>query len=156
VADDLIKIRGAEQWAAVAKAMRSADKELRREAYKAVNRTVRPLNQDVLAGMPAYLPDNYARALGPTFRTRTRRRGGRTPGIRLEGQARTPEGQPRSLRPLDAGRLRHPLFGNRGFWFNQPVKKGFWTKTLTESAPKIRRELVEVIGDLADKIARST
>lgn len=50
------------------------------------------------------------------------------------------------LRSLDQGRLRHPLFGNRGHWYQQKVPKGWWTKSLNRAADrKVRKEMVAAL-----------
>ncbi len=54
------------------------------------------------------------------------------------------------LRSLDAGRLRHPLYGNRRHWYTQRVRAGFWTKTMRKEAKTVRKAMLAV----ADEVAR--
>jgi len=50
------------------------------------------------------------------------------------------------LPALDRGKLRHPLFGDREHWYEQKVRKGWWTKSLTKAAnTRVRKELVGAV-----------
>lgn len=146
-----IQVRGAEKLHVLARALRDAgDKELQRELYRGLNRSVRPLRQDVKNAIPDHLPGRYAAELSRELSIRTRRRsGGANPAIYLVGSAKT-----RDIASLNRGRLRHPLFGNRRHWYDMRIKPGFWTDTLERGAPRVRRELVVVLNDVARKIAK--
>ena len=52
---------------------------------------------------------------------------------------------------LNRGRLRHPLFGNRNFWFNQDVKPGFFTDTIAADADGIRKRVFDAIDDTVNR-----
>ena len=150
-----LRVTGAEDFRAVARAVKQAgDKDLRRELYRGINRTVKPLTQDVKDQMPRFLPDRYAGELAKSLRVKTRTRAGANPAVFLTATAKTKKGKPRDLRSLNRGRLRHPLFGNRREWFDQSVRKDWWTHPLLQGAPRVREELVEVLRDIARRIAR--
>lgn len=151
-----LEVEGADKLAVVARALRDVgDKELRRELYRGLNRAVKPLTADVKAATPDYLPKRYARELSKSLRVKTRRRaGGRNPAIFLVGSAKTPRGKDRDLSSLNRGRLRHPLFGNRRFWYDQPVRKDWWTDPLIQGAPEVREEIVRVLDDVARQLVR--
>ena len=146
-----IQVRGADKLHVLARVLREAsDKELQRELYRGLNRSVKPLRQDVKDAIPDFLPGRYAVELSRDLSIRTRRRSGSAnPAIYLVGSAKT-----RDIASLNRGRLRHPLFGNRKRWYDQRIKPGFWTDTLERGAPRVRRELVIVLNDVARKIAR--
>ncbi len=67
------------------------------------------------------------------------RTGAKTAGVRLTTSA--PD-----TAMTDSGFVRHPIFGRRGpgSWVTQqiPAAKGWWSDTLTESAPKVTPELL--------------
>lgn len=151
-----ITITGAEEFAVLSRALKQAGaKDLQRELSKSINRTVKPLTQDVKQNVGRFVPGRYAAVLAPSLRITTSRRGsGRNPGVRLKAKATTGRGKPRELKRLDAGQLRHPLFGNRRHWFSQTVRPGFYTETLEQDAPTVRRELLEAIRIVAAKIDR--
>jgi hypothetical protein len=146
-----ISVRGAEKLAILARALREAgDKELQRELYRGLNRAVKPLRQDVKESIGDFLPQRYARVLARDLKVTARRRtGGRNPALYLLGQAKN-----RDIASLNRGRLRHPLYGNRRFWYSQRVRRDWWTHPLIRGAPEVRRELERTLDDLAKKIAR--
>jgi hypothetical protein len=51
----------------------------------------------------------------------------------------------------DRGTLRHPVFGNREVWVNQPVKLGWWSRPVEES----RDDIVKATDDAVGKIIKS-
>ena len=57
------------------------------------------------------------------------------------------------LQRLDDGRLRHPLFGDRGHWYSQPVKPGWWSDSLRKAADqKVHREILSALDRVARKV----
>lgn len=152
-----ISVRGAEKLRALSRALNeAAEKDLRRELYRRMSRAVAPLTEKVKGSLPRFLPDRYADELSRTLKFRTTRRLDRSknPGVSLWATASTPRGKPRNLAALNRGRLRHPLYGDRRHWFNQPVTPGFWDKPLEDSADEVRRELVNVLDDIGRELAR--
>jgi hypothetical protein len=148
----VIEVTGAEQFASLARALKEAgNKDLRAELYKGINRSVRPLRQAVKAEIPRRLPRRYGAVLARDLSVRTRRRPMRDPAIYLLGTAKN-----RDVRSLNRGRLRHPLFGNREHWFDQRVSSRWWEDPLSREAPAVRQELVRVMDEVAQKIARAT
>jgi hypothetical protein len=148
---DDVSIRGAEKLAILSRALKDVgDKELRRELYAGLNRSVRPLREDVRASAPFFLPARYALELRHDLKVTTRRRtGGRNPAIFLLGRAKQ-----RDVRSLNRGRLRHPLYGNRKYWYTTRIRPGFWTVPLARGAPQVRRELERTLNEVAEKVVR--
>lgn len=66
--------------------------------------------------------------------------------VRLQGKGM------KELRDIDAGRLRHPVWGNRDVWRAQTVPAGFFTKAIASRAPRIRSDIQHVMGDVARKV----
>ena len=150
-----LTIVGADKFGRLAKALRAyGDKDLRRDLYAGINRAVKPLTLNVKARTQFFLPNPYAVDLVKSLRVQVRRRGGRDPGVRLRAVAKTKSGRERNLTALNRGRLRHPLYGNRSFWFNQPVRAGWWDQPLLEGSDEVRREIVNVIDDIGKKLDR--
>jgi hypothetical protein len=83
---------------------------------------------------------------------RTAGRYGRGAGIRIIAKAKGPRGE-RYVGPLEAGMLRHSLFGNRRHWYAQPVYPGFFSEPIKESAPEIREQIVQAMENVAAQIA---
>lgn len=149
-----IIITGADEFATLARRLKEAGaKDLRKELYAGINRSVKPLKQDVKDSTGDYLPGGYAGVITASIKIRVSRRGsGSSPGIRLLAKASTPSGGARELARLDKGWLRHPLWGNRKHWYPQRIASGFYTHTLEQDAPRVRIELVEAIRKVAAKI----
>lgn len=51
---------------------------------------------------------------------------------------------------MDRGRLRHPLYGNRNFWYSQEIKPGWWT----DVADKVKPAAVIAAKQALDEVAR--
>jgi hypothetical protein len=151
MAGPAFQVRGAEEFAKVAKDCRAAGrKDLNKELRIALNRAVKPMKAAAKEGAKNSLPSSgglAARVAGA--RISARPYGGRNPAIKLVGR----EGKKSvNLAGLDYGRLRHPLFGNREKWFSQSVPSGWWSKSLEGTAPKARDEIVKAIDNVVKEL----
>ncbi len=150
-----LKVEGVDKLSRLTKALwKYGEKDLRIELYRGINRAAKPLGQDVRNRLRFYLPDRYADELYVWMRIRAKRRAtGRAAGVRLVATAKPPKGgKERDLRSLNRGRLRHPLYGNRKYWYNQPVTPGFWDKPLEDNSERIREELINLIDDIGKRL----
>lgn len=68
--------------------------------------------------------------------------------VRLQGQGM------KELRDIDAGRVRHPVWGNRKRWAAQNVTPGFFTNPIVKRAPDIRMEIELIMRAVAYKVTR--
>lgn len=147
-----LSVEGSHDLERVARRLkRAAAGELRKELYRGINRAVKPMKQAAKDAADRELPQRGGLnkfVASSKFGTRTRGFG-RSPGVSI-----TAKKSGHDLRSLDRGRLRHPLFGNRRFWYQQPVRAGWWTQTLNDEAPLVRRELIRVLDDVAARIGR--
>lgn len=48
---------------------------------------------------------------------------------------------------LNSGRLRHPLFGNRDFWYQQNTAPGWFDRPTNRSGSVVRRKLAAELHD---------
>jgi hypothetical protein len=116
----------------------------------AVQNTYRP----VLIGMvPQFMPGGYAPELARDLRTAV------TVGLgsgRVSVRVSAPTGGKfgREVRQLEAGSLRHPLFGNRGFWYRQRVRRGFASVPLRATRPHIVGRINAELRDIARDVER--
>lgn len=150
-----IRVEGADKFGKLARELRRiGDKELRKGLYAGINRSVKPLTAAVRESMPEFLPRQYAIELGKSLRVRARTRAGRNPSIYLVGKAKTKRGKERDLSSLNRGRLRHMLFGDRHYWYNQPVPPNWWDDPLLQNAEVVRDEIESVIDDIGRQLAR--
>jgi hypothetical protein len=150
-----IQVRGAFQLSRTARKIREAGrKDLPRQMTKALTRTVKPLTVAVKASLPGYMPDRYAAVLGKDLRLRTKiQTRGDGAGLRITGHAPTRSDE-RDVKALESGILRHPLYGNRGWWYAQRITPGFFSEPISEGAPVVRAELNRVIAEFLQKITK--
>jgi hypothetical protein len=146
-----VEVVGAEQLAALAKRLRGADKLYRKELRIGINRAVKPLKQDVLEQMPLYMPARYAKVMRKALKVKTVIRTGGMASVRMNAIAKGRH-KNRDTRALDRGVLRHPLYGDRGWWYAQKVKRGFWSEPLKDGAPRVRAEVMDVIRTVNKKL----
>lgn len=152
-----VRVEGADKLRELSQALKKAGlKDLRSELFRSINRTVKPLRQTA-KGTPTDRPGlprsgGLAQTVASGLRrgVRTRRRTGRNPGISIVGSA-----SGHDLSAMNRGRLRHPLFGNRAYWYTQTVTPGFWDKPLEREAPKVREELIKAFDEMSIKIKRA-
>lgn len=147
------EVRGAEKFAKVAKDLkRLGDKGLSKELYAGLNRATKPLKAEAKKSAQDNLPKagglnrRVARA-----RFSTRRRTGRNPGVQIVAKGMD------QLALMDQGRVRHPVWGNRRRWVNQPIPEaeGWFTTPMEEGKPEAQREIVKTLNSVAKKIPRN-
>lgn len=124
--------------------------DLRKELYRGLNGSTKEARQAVLDGMSSYMPDNYAASLRSDLRMSTSAKGGKNPEVRIRAKGKKKH---RFVGPVNRGRLRHPLFGDRGSWFTNQVQPGFWTITLNAQSDDVKRKLEERIATVIRRIA---
>lgn len=147
------EVRGAEKLGKVAKDLRRlGDKELSKELYAGLNRATKPMRANAKKSAENNLPragglnKRVARA-----RFSTRRRGGKNPGVKIVAKGMD------QLALMDKGTVRHPVYGNRGRWVNQPIPdaEGWFTKPMEDGKPEAQREIVKALDAVAKKIPRN-
>lgn len=144
-----LRVTGAEDLAALAKRIREsgdARKGLKSELTKGIVRATKPLRIEAQKKAGSSLPSSgglAARVAKSKLSTKTLT--GTNPAVKIvaTGTALT----------TDRGYVSHPVFGNRDAWVKQPVKgAGWFSQTMQDGAPTVRRELIEAMQDIADKI----
>ncbi|WP_146755551.1 hypothetical protein [Micromonospora saelicesensis] len=113
-----------------------------------------PLGPAVSAEVPKAMPSGYAPVLSRSLQFKTQARAFKhvarvTWRVYGDGQQ-----ERRDVPALNRGLLRHPLYGNRQWWIDQKVRKGFVDRPLDRLGVDVRREMNKVIDQVADKIAR--
>lgn len=161
-----VQILGTGQLIELSRRLRTAGgPRLRANTARRVRRAAEPLHRDLQRAIRTQPLVSEGRKAGkrggPSPTTRPFRamlaggirisvRSGATPGARvwmdfsrLEPGARGVPAQ------IDAGRLRHPVFGNKKRWANQWARPpGWWTKTVADGTPRMRAEIQRVLGDV--------
>ena len=72
---------------------------------------------------------------------------------RFRLQATENTGAPIDVASLDRGRLRHPLFRNRRYWYQQAVPPGWFTKPIEDNADTFRDELLAAVDAVERQIS---
>lgn len=122
------------------------DKDLQRELYRGLNRVTTGLKADAQREAGARLPRGgglAARVAGAKLTT-SRARGGIS--IRAKGLAQ--------LAGMDAGTVKHPVYGNRGAWVSQGVTPGWFSDPMRAGKDEVAKAIGEVLDDLAVEAAR--
>jgi len=147
-----IRVTGANRLAAVAaRVKQTGDKDLRRELFRGIQRATKPARAEVKANATRVLPTSGGLAqvvARSRVSTKTRMRGQQV-GVRITGQSDM------DIASINRGRLRHPLFGDRGHWYSQQVRPGFFTEPLERMAPQVRAELLAVIDRIESALGGS-
>lgn len=150
-----VKVNGAEELARLARDLKAAgDKDLRKELFRSIQRSAGPAKEAARRSASENLPNENGLAdevAASRFSVRTRT--GRDPSVRITGTGRANEkGKEHDLNALDRGRIRHPLYGNRGHWYTQQVKPGWFSGAMEGQAPAVREELLKAIDEIKAKL----
>lgn len=146
-----LKVGGVQSVEKVARLLKSTgNKELKKELITGITKASKPARQKVKAAAVAQLPrrGGLNRLIGKATISSSTRLSGRNPGVRIVGKRAGI-----SVRQIDEGTIRHPVFG-RDVWVTQKIKGGWFSETLEGEAPEIRREVVNVLDAVAKKLAR--
>lgn len=148
-----LRVDGANQLVQISRALKTADPLIKRELAAGIREATAPIKKEAEAELVAVLPSRGGAAADISADTKvvTQRLAGRAgPGIRLRARSR------RNVRRIDRGRLRHPLFGNKGHWFTTNVRPGWFSRPVLDAGDDLRKELSSRLDKVAQMIARSS
>jgi hypothetical protein len=145
--------QGARDLETVAKRLKATGRgDLRKQLLAGIRKEGKETVKDIKRSAAESLPHRGGLAelvSRSSYGVRTRLSGNGV-GVRIQGTSRSVK----SLRALNAGRLRHPVYGNRKVWAEQHVEPGWFDKPIERDAPQIRRGIDRVLSDTAAKIER--
>ncbi len=146
------EIRGADEFLRVSKALKAAGQtELRKELNKAMRDGARPLVPIAKQSARSQLPTRgglAAQVAGEPIRVQVRT-GAQTAGVRIVVGRRKG-----GSRGANRGVIRHPVFGNREVWVNQPVDPGWFDEAMQKAAPEVRPDLERALERVAKEVAQ--
>lgn len=148
-----LELRGTDDVDALVRRIRThADaKALRKELYAGLNRVTKPVREDMKASIGPSLPSRggLAALVMAKASLTTSAVAGRNAGVRIRARHKSYD-----LKRLNEGRLRHPVFGNRGVWVEQTagVNPGFLDESFEKSKPEVARGVQRVLDDIARKV----
>lgn len=148
------RIRGADAARKAARDLRRIhDRTLTREIRSAVKGTVDDKLPPLLrASALAHTPARYGKVLSPAMRVKTTTKLATTRGVGVQvtiwAQGKT---EHRDVESINAGRLRHPLFGMRKRWYTTTVPRGFVDRPITALRRVLVRDVDQALSRVADK-----
>jgi len=148
-----ISVEGADQLGELGKRLRAAGeggKGMRKELLKRIRETAKgPLSDDLqqaaLRRLPARggLAATAAKKLKVTVRTRL---SGSEVGVTAIVAVKDMD-----IPKLDAGKLRHPVYGHDP-WVNQKIPSGIFSDAVEEIADSVRDDILSVFEDIAKEL----
>lgn len=133
---------------AKATAFRNFDPVLKRELSKRIRQATEPLKAEIAASALAKLPKagGLAQLIAESKTTTTVTLAGNKTGVRLRTRS------PRSIKTIDQGKVRHPVYGNRKVWVDEDVKPDFWTEPVEKSKPEITAAVNTAVHSVLEEI----
>lgn len=145
-----VTIKGAEELEHLGRVLRVSDKRFKRELAKAVRDAARPAGEVVRAAYAARLP----RSGGLAARIAASAVSARTTTTGAHIGARVTLRNQHSLRSIERGRLRHPVFGNREVWVSQPIPAEIGSTAFATQQSQVQRRVLAAMDRVADQIAK--
>jgi|SRR6516162_9488893 hypothetical protein len=146
----------AQDLATLARNLRDAGETgLRRDLLAAIKHAAATIPPVVRVQLPDRMPDRYAAVLGPDLDMGSSTRTTGTE-IGVSVYARPRGRKKRKLPRLDYGILTHPLFGDRKYWYDQAITRGFFSGPVEDAAPRVRADMIDAIDHTSDELWRGT
>lgn len=143
------EVRGSEDFAKLSRALKEAGRgELRKELNKALRKAAKPLIAKTRDAARTQLPHRggLANAVAKAPQRVQIRTGATTAGIRIVASG--------PVRGANAGRIRHPVYGNRTVFVEQDVPGGWFDETLSHSADEVIPAIEAAMNDVIEKVVR--
>lgn len=141
----------------------TGDKGLGRQMGRAISKAMDPVKGSITASAAQTMPSGYGPTLTRSLKHRTAvRNTARTASVRLTTSAKG-ESESRDLPALEAGNLRHPVFGRsrptrRGRkanpWALTRIRSGFHERGTRRAADLAEKALAGVRDDFADRLMK--
>lgn len=135
----------------VAKTLKAAGtREMRTRLRKIMAEETKPLRKEIKQSAIDELPTrgglNKWAASMPAQNTDFRER---SAGVRIRMSKKGHD-----LAALNRGRLRHPLFRNRKYWYQQSIAQGFFTKPVEKGGEALKLRIRAAIDKYVDELER--
>jgi len=127
--------------------------DLEKRLLAETRKALRPTQREVKASA-ARLPSGYAPTMARTVRVATRvtaGSGGIRATIRVSARGQR---ENRDVRSIDAGRLRHPLFGRRRHWFTTSVSPRFVADPIAAMSKRVGDGAQQAANEVGNEILR--
>jgi hypothetical protein len=152
-----VRISGASDFKKLATQIRTEGrKDLSRQLDKALAETVVPVQKSIKLESAQTMPKRggYAGEMSRSLRFKTQKRtGGNSASYTLltyaDGKA-----ERRDIRALEAGNLRHPIFGNRNAWALTKIRPGFHKRGTDNALDEATKQMGEVVRDFSARLIK--
>lgn len=145
-----VNIDGGDQIEALARRFRvAADVGLERELNNQLNRAVQFLPRDARASAISRLPHRHG--LGAWLMERTEITQS-TQSTADSVNVRTTATSAHAIDRIDQGTVRHPLFGDRRYWYTQDVNPGWWSTPVDAVKPEAEANAQIAVETVAKQI----
>ncbi len=134
---------------------KAAARDLTYELRKAQRKAFQPLQKEIKAEAEATLPKlgGYNVIMSKAVKVTVTTGAGRT-ALNARVYA-TGKGEERDVRQVNAGILRHPLFGHRRSWHTTRVRAGFVDRPVKALSDRVLKECADAAQKLNESIARA-
>lgn len=159
-----VQILGTGQLVELSRKLRAAGgPRLRANTARRIRRAAEPLQRDLRQAIRTVQMPGSGRKVrgGPSPTTRPLRatlagavrisvRSGASPGARVwMDKSLLPDDMKNMPWVIEAGRVRHPVFGNRKRWATQWARpSGWWSRTVQTGTPRMQAEVERVLRDV--------
>lgn len=150
-----VRISGADQIHALARHIKAlGDAGLGREMAVALTKAVEPVGKAITREAGIVAPSGYEPVLTRSLQHRRTVRASRTQAsVRLTTTAKGKQ-ENRDLPSLNAGRLRHPVFGRRkNPWTVTGIPSGFYDRGTEKAAGEAEKQLLAVLDDFTQRLS---
>lgn len=148
---DAVQVEGLDDLRRLAAVYKTSDKTIQKAIRTGLQDAAKPLSAEMIAKGAESMP-----ARGGLRARVAAARGGVTAslsGRNIAVSIRAANRQKDSLKGLDAGTLRHPVYGH-GPWMTQSVPRGAFSGAFQAGAPQVRDRLRRAVSTALDDIAR--
>lgn len=149
-----VRIEGAAKLKRLAAQIRvQGRKDLSRQMGAALERATRPMKEEIAASAAATMPSGYSGTFTASLRHRQSRRTSSQRAELILWTHADGKGQRRDIEALEAGTLRHPLYGRRGrTWYVTRIRAGFHKRGTDGAADRVVTEIGKVVEDFTEKL----
>jgi hypothetical protein len=126
-------------------------KTIRRDLYRGLNSASKGVRSQMVDAIPNALPrrGGLAEQMKAKVSSRATAKSGKYAGVSIRFASKGYD-----IRTLTGGRLRHPVFGNRGVWVEQSegLNPEAFTGEFEQQKPDMQRAISRVLEDIARKV----
>lgn len=138
----------AEEYVAFAAKLKTMEPKIRNGVRKRIRESAKAFGPEIVREGAEPLPDRGGVEAAVVAKGRAPTVAQTSTGVRLVlGKKKGPQ-----IGRMNEGNLRHPVFGQRKAWVNQPVPAGSWTAAADARLPElreaVRKEMESILKEL--------